>query len=153
MQIGEVCSREVYIVRPEDPLVDAAREMNKRHIGAVVVVESQGDLVRPVGIVTDRDVVRGQLARSADLYCLTVGDVMTKTPLTVEENCGIAEAIERMSARNVRRAPIVSNSGDLVGIVTFDDLLSVVAEDLSTLAKLLGTQARLEREVPIRSRT
>jgi CBS domain-containing protein len=73
---------------------------------------------------------------------------MTKAPLTVEESCGVAEAVERMSARNVRRAPVVSSSGDLVGIVTFDDLLPVVAEDLSTLAKLIGTQARLERDAP-----
>lgn len=144
MQVGEICSREVYMVRPDEPLAEAVREMDKRHVGAVVVVESQADIVRPIGIVTDRDVVRGQLVRSTDLFCLSVGDVMTKTPLTVEESCGVGEAIERMSARNVRRAPVVSSAGDLVGIVTLDDLLPVVAEDLSVLAQLLGTQARRE---------
>ncbi len=146
MQVGDICSREVYIVRPEEPLAEAVREMDKRHVGAVVVVESQADLVRPIGIVTDRDVVRGQLVRSADMFCLSVGDVMTKAPLTVEENCGVGEAIERMSARNVRRAPVVSSTGDLVGIVTLDDLLPVVAENLSMLAQLLGTQARREQD-------
>ena len=146
MQVGDICSREVYMVRPEEPLAEAVREMDKRHVGAVVVVDSQADIVRPIGIVTDRDVVRGQLARSADLFCLNVGDVMTKTPLTVEEGCGVGEAIERMSARNVRRAPVVSSTGDLVGIVTLDDLLPVVAEDLSMLAQLLGTQARREHD-------
>jgi CBS domain-containing protein len=145
MQVGDICSREVYMVRPDEPLAEAAKEMTHRHIGAVVVVASHGDVIRPVGIVTDRDVVRGQLQRSADLFCLSVGDVMTKMPLTVEENCGLAEAIERMSARGVRRAPVVSSSGDLVGIVTLDDLLPALAADLSTLAKLIGTQARLER--------
>ena len=146
MQVGDICSREVYMVRSEEPLAEAVREMDKRHVGAVVVVDSQADIVRPIGIVTDRDVVRGQLVRSADLFCLSVGDVMTKTPLTVEESCGVGEAIERMSARNVRRAPVVSSTGDLVGIVTLDDLLPVVAEDLSMLARLLGTQARREHD-------
>jgi len=47
MNIGEVCSREVYIVRKTEPLAEAAREMGKRHVGAMVVAEPQGDLVRP----------------------------------------------------------------------------------------------------------
>jgi CBS domain-containing protein len=147
MHIGDICSRDVYIVRPDEPLVAAVTEMNNRHIGAVVVVESRGELVRPIGLVTDRDVVRGQLDRNADLFGLTVADVMTKSPLVVQESSGAAEAIERMSARGVRRAPVVSDSGDLVGIVTFDDLLPVIAEDLAALAKLIGTQAHLERGV------
>lgn len=147
MQIGEVCSREVYVVRPGDPLVDAAREMEDHHIGSIVVVEANDGLLRPVGIVTDRDIVRGQLQRGADLFRLRVADVMTRTPLTLEESCGVAEGLERLSGRRVRRAPVVSSSGDLVGIVSFDDLLPVVAEDLSALAKLVGTQADRERPV------
>jgi CBS domain-containing protein len=115
--------------------------MNNRHIGAVVVVESRGELTRPVGIVTDRDVVNGQIDRGADLFCLTVGDVMTKDPLTLLEGSGVAEGIERLSTRGVRRAPVVNEAGDLVGIVTFDDLLPVVAEELTALARLVGTQA------------
>jgi CBS domain-containing protein len=144
MQIGEVCTREVYIVRADEPLPVAVREMNNRHIGAVVVVESGGDVIRPVGITTDRDIVRGLVDRRADLSSLTVGDVMTKNPLTLLETSSVAQGIERLSARGVRRAPVVSEGGDLVGIVTFDDLLPVLAEELTALAKLVGTQATRE---------
>ena len=144
MQIGDICSREVYIVRPDEPLAVAVREMNNRHIGAVIVVESRGEAIRPVGIATDRDVVNGQIDRSADLFCLTVGDVMTKHPLTLLETSDVTEGIERLRARGVRRAPVVNEVGDLVGIVTFDDLLPVLAEELTALARLVGTQASRE---------
>ena len=142
MNIGEVCSREVYIVRPAEPLADAVAEMHKRHVGALVVVEEKPDQVRPVGVITDRDVIRAQVLQGRALTHLAIADAMTAHPLTLQETCGIAEAIRQMSARGVRRAPVVSESGDLVGIVSFDDLLPVVSEQLAALAKLIGDQAR-----------
>src|SRR3974390_793050 len=123
MNIGEVCTREVYIVTQGEALVQAAREMLRRHVGAIVVVQPEGKLVRPVGMVTDRDIVREQLSRDADLRSLKVADVMSKDLLTLPETSEVSEAIERMSSKAVRRAPVVSSSGDLVGIVSLDDLL------------------------------
>jgi CBS domain-containing protein len=147
MHVGEVCSREVYMVQPAEPLIEAAREMSRRHVGAVVVVEQRDAVVRPVGIVTDRDVVRAGLKRNAGLADLSVAEAMTRAPLTFDESCTVADAIEQMSARHVRRAPVTGAGGDLVGIVSFDDLLPAVAEELSSLARLIGAQAR--REGPV----
>jgi CBS domain-containing protein len=144
MNIGEVCSREVYIFKALEPLANAVAEMMKRHIGAIVVVEPKPDRMRPIGIVTDRDIVRGQVLLNKDLSTLKLYDVMTRDPLTVAETCGIAEAIERMRARRVRRAPVINDRGDLVGIVSLDDLLPVLADELGALARLVGTQAEHE---------
>lgn len=144
MDIGELCSREVYLVRRNEPVADAVREMHRRHVGTVVVVEPRGKLLFPVGIVTDRDVLRGQVARHADLFTLTVEDVMTADPLTLSETSGLAEGIGALRGRGVRRAPVVSDTGDLVGIVSIDDLLPAVAEELTLLSKLIGKQARQE---------
>ena len=151
MKIGEVCSREVYIYTPEEPLASAVAEMTKRHIGALVIVESEPGRVRPVGIVTDRDVVRAQVELKRELSSMTIRDVMTSDPLTISDSSGLAEAIERMRARRVRRAPVVDVRGDLVGIVSLDDLLPIVAEELGALAQLVGNQAR--REGTTRTRT
>jgi len=145
MNIGDVCTRDVYTARRDESLADAAREMRKRRIGALVVVETDDDLARAVGIVTDRDVVCGQVNRAADLFCLTVGDVMTADPLTLSETSGIAEAIGRMSDRGVRRAPVVNKAGNMVGVVSVDDLLLVIAAELGALSQLLSTQSRRER--------
>jgi CBS domain-containing protein len=144
VEIGDLCSREVYVVKPTEPLARAVREMHRRHVGAVVVAESRGDVLFPVGIVTDRDVLRGQVKRQADLFTIAVQDVMTADPLTLTESKGLAEAISNLRARGVRRAPVVASSGELVGIVSLDDLLPAIAEELSGLAKLIGSQARRE---------
>jgi len=145
MRAGELCPREVCLARPGDALVDAAREMRRRHIGAIVVVESGPNQIKPVGIVTDRDIVCGQLARGADLYCLTVGDVMSTDLTTVREDDDVAGVIKRLAMAGVRRAPVVSRVGDLVGILSMDDVLPVVSTELEGLARLIGIQSRLER--------
>jgi CBS domain-containing protein len=144
MKIGDICSRDVFVVNENEPLAKAVREMDARHVGAIVVVEKVDGGTRPVGIVTDRDVLRGQFNRNADLFCLTVGDVMTNQPFTLREDCDVANAVELMSARVVRRAPVVDKLGNLIGIVSFDDLLPAIAENLAAVAKLVGTQARRE---------
>jgi CBS domain-containing protein len=144
MRIGELCTREVYLARREDPLATAAREMRRRHIGALVVVEARGKSVRPIGILTDRDIVCGQLVKGADLFCLNVGDVMTADPATVDEDDDLTRTIQRLAAAGVRRAPVVNSAGDLVGVISLDDLLPAVAHELSALAALIGTQSRVE---------
>jgi CBS domain-containing protein len=145
MNVGEACNREVYVVRATEPLVQAAREMQKRHVGAMVVVESSGDAVRPIGIVTDRDIVRGQLTRDLDLHHLKVRDVMSTNLLTLQERASISECIARLNARAVRRAPVTDEGGNLVGIVTLDDLLPVAVADVQALANLVDRQAQRER--------
>jgi CBS domain-containing protein len=86
----------------------------------------------------------GELKSHADLFVLTVQDVMTADPLTIAESCGLAEAITSLRARGVRRAPVVADTRGLVGIVSLDDLLPAVAEELTALAKLIGGQAHRE---------
>jgi CBS domain-containing protein len=71
-----------------------------------------------------------------------VGDVMTKAPLTLPESFDVGDGIDAMNARGVRRAPVITEAGSLVGMVTFDDLLPAVARELQWLANLMGTQAR-----------
>ena len=67
---------------------------------------------------------------------------MTSHPTVVAETASLTEAIRRMSDAGVRRAPVVDESGDLVGILSLDDLLPVVSEELQSLARLIGGQAR-----------
>ncbi len=146
MNVGKVCRRLLYTVKATEPLATAVAEMRRRHVGTVIVVEPAANRLRPIGILTDRDAVCGQLVRGADLFCLTVGNVMTGNPFTLQEDVDVSTAVRRMSARTVRRAPIVSDGGDLVGIVSVDDLIPVVAAELNALASLLGTQAEHERD-------
>lgn len=144
MNVGEICSRDVFVVMAGEPLARAVHEMDAGHVGAVVVVEERGGVRKPVGIVTDRDVLTAQFERNADLFCLTVADAMTGNPLTLDAGCGIPAAIELMKRRAVRRAPVVDAAGALMGIVSFDDLLPVAAEQMTQLAHLIGSQSTRE---------
>ncbi|HUN72873.1 MAG TPA: CBS domain-containing protein [Steroidobacteraceae bacterium] len=145
MRIQDLRTPRARTTHREDPLAEAARVMCDEHIGALVVVDRNDTRQRPIGILTDRDIVSGQLRCCADLYCLTVGDVMSLDPLVLPLHLELTEAIEALNVRAVRRAPLIDASGALVGIVTLDDLLPAVAQELSTLAALMGAQARDKR--------
>ncbi len=141
MNIGDIRTAQVFVTDPDRPLAEAARAMRDSHVGALVVVYTEDPQRRPRGILTDRDIVRGQLSKDADLYCLTVGDVMSRDPLCLRTDMSLGEGIEAMNSRAVRRAPVVDAAGSLVGIVTLDDLLPAIAAELRSLAQLMGTQA------------
>lgn len=147
MRIRDLYSPGAQVARADQALAEAARTMLESHVGALIVVETRGSVRRPIGILTDRDIVRGQLRLSADLFCLTVGDVMTPDPLTISAKAGATEAIESLHARGVRRAPVVDGTGNLLGVVTLDDLVPEVARELKELSALMGTQARHERKL------
>jgi CBS domain-containing protein len=147
MRVGDLYSPAAKVATAGQALSEAARTMLQGHVGSLIVVDGGGRGGKPIGMLTDRDIVRGQLRLGADLFCLTVGDVMTADPLTVTAETGVTEAIEAMHARAVRRAPVVDRSGNLLGMVTLDDLLPAVARELEELATLIGTQTRHERPV------
>jgi len=142
MNIGEVCTREVYVLNPSEPVLQAAHEMRRRNVGCVIVVEQRGKPLVPVGIVTDRDIVRALPEHAGNLGALPVANVMTRDPLVLRESESIVDAMVRLRQRGVRRAPVVAAGGDLVGIVSTDDLLGVIAEQLGSLARLVDRQTR-----------
>jgi CBS domain-containing protein len=144
MPISEICNREVVIVQRNNTIQEAAKLMRQHHVGDVVVVEDQGGVRVPVGIVTDRDLVVEIMAPAIDQKVITVGDIMVPELATVKENAGMFETIEYMRAKGVRRLPVVDQSGGLVGILTLDDLLELLAEELLALAKLVKHEQKKE---------
>lgn len=144
MPIGEICNREVVIVQAGKSALEAAQLMRQHHVGDVVVVEERGGLRVPVGIVTDRDLVVEIMAPGLDPEVITVGDIMTSELATVAENIGVFEAIQYMHTRGVRRLPVVDGKGGLVGILTLDDLLELLAEELSAFSRLVKREQKKE---------
>jgi CBS domain-containing protein len=151
MTIGKICSRMVCVCAPGDALAAAAWQMIQGHVGALVVVDPASERARLLGIVTDRDIVCRQLDSGRDLFCLSVEDVMTRHVFVLQEAWGVEEAIARLSEWGVRRAPVVDASGNLVGILSLDDLLPALVAELVSLAQLLGTQSRNEGSPSIKS--
>lgn len=139
MTIGEFCNREVIISNREDSVLEAAKLMRKYHVGDVIVVEQRGDERVPVGILTDRDIVIELVAREVDATKISVGDAMSNNLLTVNENEQLTELVQQMQGKAVRRVPVVNANGALVGIVTIDDVIDLIAEQLTSL---VGTVQR-----------
>ena len=152
MKIAAICTVKVRTGHPDQPLAEAARAMRDQSVGALVIVDREDAQRRPIGILTDRDIVRGQLLKAADLHCLLVRDVMTVDPLTLSGGLELFEAIEALNERAVRRAPIVDAGGSLLGIISLDDLLPAVANEFLSLAQLLDLRPSLRsgrrRETP-----
>ncbi len=145
MKIKEMCSRMLAVVEPQTDLRTAARLMRDHHVGSLIVVEKQSGDLRPVGIITDRDIVISVVAaEGVRPESLTVGEVMGRDLALVDENDGMFEAVEAMSDKGARRLPVVDKKGRLVGIVTLDDLLRVLASELSGLAAALDNASGRE---------
>ena len=148
MPVGEICNREVVVAERTTTIVEAARLMRRYHVGDLVVVdEVQGRRV-PVGMVTDRDLVVEVIAREQPFASCTVSAVMSATVVCVPETAGVIEAIQLMRSHGVRRVPVVDAGGALVGILAADDLLDLLAEELSALARIAPRGQ--EREVRAR---
>jgi CBS domain-containing protein len=131
MNAGEICNREVVVAYRNMKLVDAAKLMRDHHVGSLVVVVDRLSERVPVGMLTDRDLAVAVLAPDVDPHTLTVGDVVSTELFTVREHDSITEALRLMRERGVRRVPVLTRSGALAGIVTIDDVLDIVAEQLS----------------------
>ncbi len=144
MNVGEICTRNPATVSTAATLAEVARLMRDRHIGAVIVTKAPLDQPVASGIITDRDIACAQLDRRSDLGSLSAEEAMTRNPLVVNEEDSLGTAIERMRVRGVRRAPVVSPSGALVGVVSTDDLFAHVARELMALARLVTLQPRQE---------
>jgi len=148
MAVNVVCNPNVATVGAGQGVAEAAAMMRDQHVGTLIVVEPRGGAFMPVGILTDRDIVVGVIAKGIDPDAVTVGDTMTREPLTVREDSSLEFALREMRRYGVRRAPVVRANGDLVGIVAVDDVIQHLAVQLSRLADLI----RVEQDAELRTR-
>ncbi|MEK6771363.1 MAG: CBS domain-containing protein [Pseudomonadota bacterium] len=145
MLVGTACNREVVVVERSASVSQAARLMRDFHVGDLVVVETQDGRRRPVGILTDRDIVVGVLARDVDAASVAVRDVMGGELITATEDESLPDVVKRMRAAGVRRLPVVDGEGTLVGILTVDDLLDLLSETLNDLTRLISRELTREQ--------
>ena len=145
MTLKTIYNREVLIAQKYDTLVEAAKLMREYQVGSIVVVEEQNGVRYPVGLLTDRDLVIEVIAKEVDINSVTLGDVMYRDIMLGKENDDVNETIKIMRQKGIRRLPVVDDNGALVGIVTLDDLIDLIAEQLKGIAALIGKQQNVEK--------
>jgi CBS domain-containing protein len=130
--VRDVMSKDVRVVRPDTTMKEVVATMNKFDIGSIVVV--QGD--RPVGIITERDILRRLVEPCLAPETLTARQVMTSPVLTISETASIEEAARLMAKKRVKKLPVMNNQ-KLVGVVTLTDIVTKVPTMLSILEELV----------------
>lgn len=146
MKIKHVCTRRVAIAERHTSVREAAQLMREHHVGSLVVAEKRDGVTRPVGVVTDRDIVLSVVAvPGVDPQSLRVEDIMASKVATIGEDEGVYEAVEAMCDHGVRRLPVVGADGRLVGMLALDDLLRTLSTELAGLAAVVQREG--EREV------
>jgi CBS domain-containing protein len=146
--VNVICNPNVATVAASLDVADAAKLMRDQHVGDLIVTEPRGSQAVPVGILTDRDIVVGVIAKRVAPNAVTVGDAMTRRVLTVREDASLEFALREMRRHGVRRAPVVRANGDLVGVIAIDDVIQHLAVQLGRLADLI----RIEQDAEARTR-
>lgn len=143
-QLKDFATAMVAVVEPETTVLVMAQLMRQHHIGALVVVDAN-EKSRPVGIVTDRDLVLGVMAEGLDPAVFTAGDIMSVELVMASPDMDAMEAIELMHRHRLRRLVIADQASRLVGIVTMEDVLALLTRELENLAA--GLAGARDREV------
>lgn len=133
MPLVDCIRTDVVTASPDERVVEIARMMDERNVGSVVI-ERDG---YPVGIVTDRDLALRVCARNVDPESTSVRDVMTCDPFVVDRNDSLRNVMECAREQGVRRFPVVDDDQRLVGIVTMDDVVRILANEMNCVTDII----------------
>jgi len=146
MNAGTICQRVLYTVGRRDEVVRAAQLMREKHVGYLVVAEpdASAGFPRAIGVLTDRDIVVSVVAREVDPRSVRVGDVMTSNPITVRESDSIEQVVHVMAGAGIRRVPVLDYRGQVVGVISLDDVLKDIAGDAQDIVAAIRNERKIE---------
>jgi CBS domain-containing protein len=135
--VRDVMSKDVKVVRPDTTVKEIVATMDKFDIGSIIVVQGE----RPVGIITERDILRRIVEPSLDPEIMNARQIMTSPIITISENANIEEAAKLMAKKRAKRLPVMENDR-LVGMLTFTDIVFKVPTMLAILEELVRPYRR-----------
>jgi len=136
--LGRICTKPVVTVAATATVAHAARAMRTRNVGTVVVVNAR----RPIGLVTDRDIATEVVAHGKDPESVPVGKVMRRKPAVIRAEAGVLDAAQMFARTGVRRLPVVAKDGTLLGIITMDDILILLGNEMGHISAALAAGLR-----------
>jgi len=132
----------VAVAEPDTSALVLAQMMRRHHVGALVVVDAL-EKTRPLGIVTDRDLVLALMAEGLEPDIFTAGDIMSAELVLASPEMDAMDAVQLMRDHRLRRLVVADADGRLVGIVTMEDLLELLTRELAALtAGVIGARDR-----------
>lgn len=149
MKIGDVCRRGAVSIANTAGLTEAARLMRDHHVGFLIVHQSDDELRRPIGVLTDRDLVIEVMAKQVDPEVLKVEDVMTRQPLVATETEEVGDLLQAMRLGGVRRVPVVDVRGALIGVIAIDDVFDLITSFMCDITGSIKHEQRMERRARV----
>lgn len=142
MEVQAIMSKRIASLPPEATAADAAKLMREEEVGAILAL---GPDKKPVGILTDRDLVLRVVAMNRNPAQVKLEEVMSSHPCTVRETEPVMLVARRMAEKGVRRLPVVNEGGSVIGVISVDDLLTVLISELSNVCTVMVGSSRLLR--------
>jgi len=136
MIVEEIMKKSVKTCRPDSTVLEAVKTMNQFGIGCLIVIEPSG---RVVGIMTERDVLKGVSEKNLLADDVLVKDIMSANIVAVEPGISLEEAAEVMAKYKIKKLPVIKE-GELVGIVTASDLITYEHKLIEKVAFLLAAK-------------
>jgi CBS domain-containing protein len=136
--LGKICTKPVVTASANMTVAEAARAMRTKNVGALVVVNAG----RPLGMLTDRDIAMDVVAQGKDPDGVRVADVMRKKPIMIREDQGVMDALRTFAKTGVRRLPVVTKGGALVGVIAMDDMVMLLGNEMGHMAAALSAGLR-----------
>lgn len=143
---GDICKRKVTVAYKKTSVVAAAQLMREDHVGSLVVVNDENGSRQVCGLITDRDIMMSVVATGLVPEPLCLEDIMTERVVTVNEADSLLDMMRSMREHGVRRLPVVGQQDELMGIVSMDDVLKILAQEMNALVGTMETGIRQERE-------
>jgi len=139
MSAGRICSRVVVTALPDELVRAAARRLAEQDVGTLIVLKNEGSQ-EAIGIVTDRDIAIRSVAGSLDPDRTPVSAIMTKPVRVIDEEMPIEHAILRMAEAGARRLVVTGKKGELVGVLSLDDVIGLLTDEVAPIGRLLEAQ-------------
>ncbi len=144
MILEKIAKKPVASIERTATIEQVARVMRDMHVGDVVITERKGGRQVPVGILTDRDIVVSGIALGLDARAFRADDLMSSSLVTAQINDSLYHVINLMKEEGCRRIPILDDRGSLVGIVSLNDVMSLLADELNAVVSIPQRQQETE---------
>lgn len=131
MLVSEIMTKNVVTVNSDYTILEACKRYFRHRIGCLVVLQDR----RVVGIVTERDLISKVIIGQKDHFEVKVKAIMSKDIITIHPDADVKEAADVMKKNKIKKLPVVSDNGDLVGIITITDIIYVMPHYFKTLAQ------------------
>lgn len=142
--LSEIATPIVVTASPETTSAQAARLMRQHHVGSLIVVDQTAASGKPLGILTDRDLVLAVMAEELDPALFTVGDVMSTDLVTADGGCDVRDAVRLLCEHRLRRLIVLDDAGRVVGVAALEDLLEALSAEFGEL--VLALRGARDRE-------